>query len=1418
MTSRIDIAAPATITVLSGSTLSSLATLPPGGITITDPANGTLTVQITAANSAAALSASGLGGATVSANANTLTLTGTAAQIGTALASLQLTEPAGAATDTLYLTATDPNALSAQTAIAVNIAPFTGPAFANPPAIVTLVPNALDPIGGLIAGDPEVTGLNQAGQGPQESLALTLSVASGLLFLPGFSSTAGIEATGLGTGSIILTFTADQLSNVNALLAGLEFAGLAAQSGLAYALRNVAGPLGATITSGNIILNIAGTAGSNGTIAAGNQVLILGAVSLASGATTTITATTGDIGGIAGAGALFIAPDAALNLPYNALGLGGTSLDFGTLTATTFTESGSLFIADNAVFGGPVLLGTSALIDFDGTFTGDNAAQVVNELALSLVTGAVVTGSGTLAAGNFSESARITGHGSIVANGGDTLLIAAGSIGGGAYLGVAAGGVMVLGPVAPLYGVFNPTPLTIDSSVRLSFSTGSAGPVTGGYGDALAQPGGVFVINGPEAFSGTIGGFLPGDRLIFPGLSNISLYNITATAFSVAGQDNQGNTQTYVIHASYPSGDSPYAGTDNAGDAEISLRASGNLVFLAGIASNLASFNATAGVAQPVQGLDLLMTTASTLSLTVTLAAGHGTLSDGTLGPAATLTIAAANEAALDSILAGLTYTGTGVADVLSITSGTGILNGLSAGIGIAVAAAGTVDSGSGIAPTEADAETFKTPNLQPFTQAQTPGELVVTGLTDFADALILNGISGTALRVDAGATAIFDAAANVAANANVTIGDGGGPGTLAVLTDRFSIGGNLTLAASPSAAASAADIAGALAIGGSLVIGAAATAMLDLSGSLAAATASIGSAGTLLAYTDATAAFGKMIDAGALFLLDQAAVTATGADISGSLVLGGTAMLDLNGSLTVDAGANLQIGPDATLSAATLAQTGGTIASSGTLALTSLITSAKISLSGGDIVANSISLGTAAKITGTGFIEAQSLTNSGTIAAAGGALVIGGNIANSGVLGIGAGASLDIVHALTGGAISFSGTNAELTINDAGLFTATVKNMVGHDVIDLIGVPPADVTYAGGSITVTDTAGLALGGFALTAASGQPAVTIVADGSGGALITLGDEMPCFARGTRLLTPTGYKPIEILKPGDPLITASGDRRAIRWIGRRTLDFCSAKASQPILMKADAFGPGLPLRPLRLSPLHAVFLSGVLVPALHLVNGATIVHEPAQAAGTYFHVELDRHDIVLADGLPCETYLDTGNRGALYHESGVRSPCRKQCARRITTGPKLAAIRRRLHDIALQTGFSLTYQPVLRAVTNDRTILPDIQRHHGRRVAHFQLPPDSHRLTLLSRCASPADTDPDSEDRRDLAICLHSARAGRRHIRLGSGWHERAASDQGVWMGAAAQLLLPPAAETLVLTMAAIIQTWRPPVDTAPSRP
>ena len=146
----------------------------------------------------------------------------------------------------------------------------------------------------------------------------------------------------------------------------------------------------------------------------------------------------------------------------------------------------------------------------------------------------------------------------------------------------------------------------------------------------------------------------------------------------------------------------------------------------------------------------------------------------------------------------------------------------------------------------------------------------------------------------------------------------------------------------------------------------------------------------------------------------------------------------------------------------------------------------------------------------------------------------------------------------------------------------------------------------------------------------------------------------CYCLGTRIKTARGEIAVEDLAIGD-----CGDGLGQRTAGQ--VDRPSAHRSDhasairrpwlPIRIERDAFADGMPHRDLLVSPDHAIFADGMLICARQLVNGTTIRHERDWTAVDYYHVELDQHAILLAEGLPAESYIDTGNRG-FFANSGA----------------------------------------------------------------------------------------------------------------------------------------------------------------------
>jgi hypothetical protein len=139
----------------------------------------------------------------------------------------------------------------------------------------------------------------------------------------------------------------------------------------------------------------------------------------------------------------------------------------------------------------------------------------------------------------------------------------------------------------------------------------------------------------------------------------------------------------------------------------------------------------------------------------------------------------------------------------------------------------------------------------------------------------------------------------------------------------------------------------------------------------------------------------------------------------------------------------------------------------------------------------------------------------------------------------------------------------------------------------------------------------------------------------------------CLLSGTRISTPDGERSVESLRRGDHVLTPEGESVAIRWIGRQSApSMFAGPESIPVLIRAGALADGVPVRDLCVSPDHAVFVDGYLANARALVNGVTILPMPdPPEVIQYFHLELDRHRLVIADGTPVESFVDDVSRAA-----------------------------------------------------------------------------------------------------------------------------------------------------------------------------
>lgn len=198
---------------------------------------------------------------------------------------------------------------------------------------------------------------------------------------------------------------------------------------------------------------------------------------------------------------------------------------------------------------------------------------------------------------------------------------------------------------------------------------------------------------------------------------------------------------------------------------------------------------------------------------------------------------------------------------------------------------------------------------------------------------------------------------------------------------------------------------------------------------------------------------------------------------------------------------------------------------------------------------------------------------------------------------------------------------------------------------------------------------------------------------NGLAQIGTGAYTACFVFGTHIATPDGERRIEDLRIGDLVTTATGEAKQILWIGTRRYEgtfIVGNRAALPVTVSAGAFGDGLPLRDLSLSPCHALMIDDVLVPVGRLVDGITVTQASSVESVEYFHIELEDHDMVVAEGLAAETFVDDDSRNLFQnaHEYYALYPNRLElepvyAAPRVEDGEEVQAIRDRMAANAIR---------------------------------------------------------------------------------------------------------------------------------------
>jgi Hint domain len=181
----------------------------------------------------------------------------------------------------------------------------------------------------------------------------------------------------------------------------------------------------------------------------------------------------------------------------------------------------------------------------------------------------------------------------------------------------------------------------------------------------------------------------------------------------------------------------------------------------------------------------------------------------------------------------------------------------------------------------------------------------------------------------------------------------------------------------------------------------------------------------------------------------------------------------------------------------------------------------------------------------------------------------------------------------------------------------------------------------------------------------------------------------CLLRGTNIQTATGERKVEELAIGDLVPTVFGGVRPIQWIGRYLIKKSDpsrpwVKTALPVRVARSALAPDLPHSDLFVTRWHALLLDGLLIPAGDLINGTTVtLHDAPGDELEFFHIKMESHDAVYAEGTPVETMGNVDesavNFAEYYRLYGILETELTPCAPRVSYGGVRGEFKSRLRS-------------------------------------------------------------------------------------------------------------------------------------------
>lgn len=266
----------------------------------------------------------------------------------------------------------------------------------------------------------------------------------------------------------------------------------------------------------------------------------------------------------------------------------------------------------------------------------------------------------------------------------------------------------------------------------------------------------------------------------------------------------------------------------------------------------------------------------------------------------------------------------------------------------------------------------------------------------------------------------------------------------------------------------------------------------------------------------------------------------------------------------------------------------------------------------------------------------------------------------------------------------------------------------------------------------------------------------------------------CYLAGTLIESEQGEVKIETLKVGDRIYSYQQGKKIlkeIKWISTQhhivNPDLPDDLASCPVHIVRNALANNIPHKDMKVTPEHCLFLNGKFIPVRMLVNGYSIYYDHSIASYDYYHLELEEHSIIMADGVLSESYLNTNNHKHFHQNDNIITlkphikTWEKDAAAPLATDRKIVEplyyhFKERARQLELPrqcTPIRITCDPDFHLITEQGKVLFP---HHQNKENHyiFILPHDIRELYLHSRSSRPSDAiGPFVDDRRELGVLV-----------------------------------------------------------------